>query len=174
MWIWELRYFQANKDDILDRCKNKGDIRTSYFWGQGKGCKHTVMALSFASAVQSLSRAQERDCPYGDKPELHHSPPGLKVANTQQWHWDPLARYNLYQERKREITHTEANLIATAARLAYLLDRFHWRQIVCYSEIFNYSFHFRRLRTYLYGIRTEMVYTYTDTYYVSTGCFLNS
>ena len=28
--------------------------------------------------------------------------------------------------------------------------------------------------TYLYGIRTEMVYMYADTYYILTGCFLNS
>ena len=49
--------------------------------------------------------------------------------------------------------------------------RFHWRQIVCYSEISNFSFHFRRLRTYLYGIRTEMVITYTDISFYS-GLFL--
>ena len=30
---------------------------------------------------------------------------------------------------------------------------------------------FRRLRTYLSGIRIEMAYTYTGTYYVITGCF---
>ena len=32
-------------------------------------------------------------------------------------------------------------------------------------------FHFRRLRTYLNGIRTETDYTYSDTYFTLTGCF---
>ena len=50
----------------------------------------------------------------------------------------------------------------------------HLSQIVCYSGIFNFSFHFRRLRTYLYGIRTKTDYTYSDTYHTLTGCFLNS
>ena len=84
-----------------------------------KGCKHTVVVLRFAYAVQSLSRAQERDRPCGNKSESHHSPPGLKVTNTQQWHGDWLPWYNLYQERKREITRAEKNRNATTARLSY-------------------------------------------------------
>ena len=50
---------------------------TSYFWRQGKGCKHTAMVQCFASTVQSLSRAQERDHPYGSKPWHHRGTPGL-------------------------------------------------------------------------------------------------
>ena len=42
-----------------------------------------------------------------------------EVTNTQQWHDGSIPRYNLYQERKREITLTETNQNATAARLYY-------------------------------------------------------
>ena len=96
-----------------------------------KGCKHTAMALRFDYVVQSLSRAQERDHPCGNKSKCHRGTPVL------------------------------------------LLDRFHWRQLFAILKsliilsILDGSGH-------LYGIHTEMVYTYTDTCYILTGCFLNS
>ena len=31
MWIGELRYFQANKDDILDRCKIRATLAPPTF-----------------------------------------------------------------------------------------------------------------------------------------------
>ena len=118
MWIWELRYFQANKDDILGRCKIKATFAPPTFEDKerlqadcsdieirlrgtisikssrerspvrkririspqptwSKGCKHTAMALRFDYVVQSLSRAQERDHPCGNKSECHCGTPGL-------------------------------------------------------------------------------------------------
>ena len=59
--------------------------------------------------------------PSESKSEYHRGPPGLKVTNTQQWHGDWIPWYNLYQERKREITRAETNQNATTARLAYLI-----------------------------------------------------
>ena len=49
--------------------------------------------------------------------------------------------------------------------------RFHWRQIVCYSDVSNSFFHFRRLRTHLYGTRTEMVIRIRTYIIFITGCF---
>ena len=42
---------------------------------------------------------------------------------------------------------------------------FIWRQIVCYSEIFIYAFHFRRVQAHLNGIRTEIVHTYGHVFH---------
>ena len=64
---------------------NKGEIRISYFEDKGS-YKQTAVRLRFDYAVQSLSRAQERDHPYGSESEFHHNPPVRKVTNTQQWH----------------------------------------------------------------------------------------
>ena len=40
-----------------------------------------------------------------------------EVTNRLQWDWDSITRYNLYQELKREITHTEGNQNSTTIRL---------------------------------------------------------
>ena len=42
---------------------------------------------------------------------------------------------------------------------------FIWRQIVCYSEIFIYGFHFRRVQAHLDGIRTEIVHAYGHVFH---------
>ena len=118
MWMWKLRWFQAIKDDILDRCKIRATFAPPTFEDKErlqahcsgieiclrgtisiksarerspvrkqirippqpawpKGYKHTAMAWWLASVVQSLSRAQERDHPCGNKSECHRGTPGL-------------------------------------------------------------------------------------------------
>ena len=42
--------------------QNKGDIRISYFWGQGKVASRQQWYWDLIAVGQSLSRAHERDC----------------------------------------------------------------------------------------------------------------
>ena len=151
--------------------QNKGDICTSYFWGQEKGCKRTTMVLDLILWDNLYHEHMRETATYRKQIRIPPRPVWPLGTNTQLWYNVLLPRYNLYQEHKREITRTKQTTVPPRHACPTI---WYWRQIVCYSEIFNYSFHFRRLRTYLYGIRTEMVYTYSDTYYVLTGCFLNS
>ena len=103
-----------------------------------KGYKHTAMALRFSYVVRSLSRAQERDRPCGNKSECHRGTPVLFAGQI------PLEKNHLL----------------------------FWN--LCYS------FHFRRLRTFIWDsywnglyVHGHMLY-YTDTCYILTGCFPNS
>ena len=171
MWVWESRYFQANKDDILVRCKIRATFAPPTFEDKKKGCKRTTMVLDLILWGNLYPEHMRETATYRKQIGIPPRPVWPLGTNTQQWYGVLLPRYHLYQERKREITRTKQIRIPLRHACPII---WYWRQIVCYSEISNYSFHFRRLRTYLYGIRTETDYTYSDTYYTVTGCFLNS
>ena len=120
-----------------------------------KGCKHAVTGFGFDyRRTISIKGARERSPPSGSNSKPHHSPPGL--FNCWIGHNYPIPCMDNFRMERGDSHH------------------FPWRQMVCYSGIFNYSFHFGRLWTCLYGIRIEKVCTYTVTYYFITGCFLNS
>ena len=170
MWAWESRCSQAVKDDILVRCKIRATFAPPTFEDKEK-VANTQLWYNVLPPRYDLYQEHKREITHMNQttvPPRHVWPLG---TNTQLWYNVLPRRYNLYQEHKREITRTAQTTVPPRHACPTI---WYWRQIVCYSEIFNYSFHFRRLRTYLYGIRTETDYTYSDTYYTLTGCFLNS
>ena len=156
--------------------QNKSNICTYYFWGQGKvastrkGCKYTVTALRLDyRGTISLSRAQERD--------RHLAKANQNTATTRPACWykhTAMARCFVPAvqslSRAQERDHTCGNKSwCRRGTPVLLLDRFHWRQFICYSKIFNYSFFFfyswRKLKntskTY-WGWLTEVVTIYKD------------
>ena len=160
IWIWELRYFQAIKDNILVRCRIGATFAPPTFEDK-KRLQTDSKGIRSDFVGQSLSWEHERD---GHLPKANQNTTAARLAlrykHTAMAWWFDSAVPSLSRVQERDHPY-EANHNATAARLSYC-----WRQIICYSEIFNYSFHFRRLRTYLYGFRTETDYTYLDTYYI--------
>ena len=84
-------------------------------------------------------------------------------------------RCNLYQEHKREITRTKQTTVPPRHPCPTI---WYWRQIVCYSKIFNYSFNFtlrpKLKNTYkaYWGWLTEVVTIYNDMCMAVTAALL--
>ena len=156
--------------------QNKGNICTSYFWGQEKkGCKRTTMVLDLILWGNLYPEHMRETATYRKQIRIPPQPVWPLGTNTQLWYNVLLPRYNLYQEHKREITRTKQTTVPPRHACPTI---WYWRQIVCYSKIFNYSFNFtlrpklkNTYKTY-WGWLTEVVTIYNDMYIAVTAALL--
>ena len=111
MRVRESRYFQANKDNILVRCKIRATFAPPTLGDKEEGYKQTAVVLDLIPWGNLYPEYTKEIPTYRKQIRISPRPVWPPGTNTQLWYNVLLPQYNLYQEHKREITHTKQTTV---------------------------------------------------------------